>query len=244
MNRKILSVRALTNAKFVCLIGVAFLLAPIKGQAQGYTITTVAGGRQGGFTGSGASATSEEMLARGIAVDSSGNLYIADDVGSVIYKVTPSGAISVVAGIWGPGGYSGDGGPATSALLNLPDGIALDTSGNLYIVNNGRVRKLTTSGMITTVAGGGTPPFPSIGDGGPAVNALLFGPRGLAVDAGGNIYITEVGASRVRKVTPGGTITTVAGGQIVPPTASLGDGGPRHERVSSGPVRSRGGCRW
>jgi sugar lactone lactonase YvrE len=118
--------------------------------------------------------------------------------------------ISTVAGN-GVQGYSGDGGMATSATANAPNGVAVDANGNLYIADSGNncVRKVTPSGIITTVAGTGAPG--QSGDGGPAINAMLSGPRGVAVDAAGNIYIADYGNRKIRKVTPGGTITTIAG---------------------------------
>jgi DNA-binding beta-propeller fold protein YncE len=116
----------------------------------------------------------------------------------------------------------GDGGPATNALLNNPTSLALDAAGNLYITDqaNGRVRVVTPAGIITTIAGTNTA---FLGDGGPATQALLSAPRGVAVDSAGNVYISESGENRIRKVTADGTITTIAGNGNC---CYVNDGGP------------------
>ena len=184
------------------------------------TITTVAGNGFIEYSGDGGPATSASLSGpEGVAVDSAGNLYIADSVNNRIRKVS-GGTITTVAGN-GATGFSGDGGPATSASLFNPYGVAVDSAGNLYIAdtNNNRVRKVS-GGLITTVAGNGKEGFS--GDAGLATNAALFNPYGVAVDLAGNLYISDTGNARVRKVT-GGTITTVAGNG----TAGFsGDGGP------------------
>lgn len=128
---------------------------------------------------------------------------------STIGFAQSSGSITTVAGN-GTEGYAGDGGPAVSAQLSHDTNIAFDSSGNLYIADqiNQRIRKVTSDGQITTVAGNGTPGFS--GDGGQAVSAQLNGPTDVAFDSSGNLYIADYGNSRVRKVTPGGVISTVA----------------------------------
>jgi uncharacterized protein (TIGR03437 family) len=183
-------------------------------------LTVVAGNGNGGFSGDGGPATSASLsYPSGVAVDSAGNLYIADAYNSRIRKVS-GGTITTVAGN-GIFGFSGDGGPATSASLDFQDGVAVDSAGNLYIVdgNNNRIRKVS-GGTITTVAGNGNQGFS--GDGGPATSASLNDLRGLAVDSAGNLYIADTGNNRIRKVS-GGRITTAAGngnGNF------SGDGGP------------------
>src|SRR5262249_44925499 len=136
---------------------------------------------------------------RAVAVDGAGNLYIADLNNNRIRKVDAAGIISTVAGN-GTFGYSGDGGPATSAQLNSAAGVALDGAGNLYIADfrNQRIRKVDAAGTITTVAGNGTSGYS--GDGGPAISAQLSFPGGVAVDSAGNLYIADQSNQRIRKV--------------------------------------------
>jgi len=174
-------------------------------------ITTVAGNGSYGFSGDGGPATEAQLRnPEGIAVDSAGNLYIVDDWNSSIRKVDTGGIITTVAGD-GSYGFSGDGGPATEAQLYLPWAMAVDSAGNLYIADtrNQRIRKVDASGLITTVAGDGSYGFS--GDGGPATEAQLAYPYGVAVDSAGNLYIADTRNQRIRKVDTGGIITTVAG---------------------------------
>ena len=184
---------------------------------QSYTISTFAGSGTLGYTGdSGPAASAQLDYPWAVAVDSAGNLYIADTYNQRIRKVS-NGVITTVAGIatWG---FSGDNGPATSAQLDYPSGVAVDSAGNFYIADtyNYRVRKVS-NGVITTVAGGGS----ALGDGGPATSALLSLPYGVAVDSAGNLYIADAGANRIRKVSSG-TISTVAGNGTI---GFSGDGG-------------------
>ena len=166
-----------------------------------YQLTTVAGSD---LVGDGGQAVAAQLAQpEGMALDSAGNLYIADAANHRVRKVTPAGVISTVAGNGHPG-FSGDNGPASSAQLNQPYDLAMDAAGNLYIADYGnqRVRAIGTNGNITTVAGGGS--SGASGDGGPAVSATLLGPRNVAVDASGNLYISEFNGHRVRIVAPGG----------------------------------------
>ena len=180
------------------------------------TITTVAGTGAIGLSGDGGRAVQARLhRPRGVALDGSGNLYIADSLNHRIRKVDTSGTITTVAGT-GAIGLSGDGGPAVQARLRFPIGVAVDGSGNLYIADayNHRIRKVDTSGTITTVAGAGAVGRTMGGfggDGGPAVQARLNRPFGVAVDGSGNLYIADAENDRIRKVDTSGTITTVAG---------------------------------
>ncbi|MFI9011566.1 RICIN domain-containing protein [Actinosynnema sp. NPDC053489] len=187
------------------------------------TITTVAGTGAGGFSGDGGPATSAQLWApRGVAVDGAGNLYVADAANSRVRKVAPDGTITTVAGN-GTRGFTGDGGPATAAQLSFPCWLALDGAGNLHVADsgNGRVRRVSPDGRITTVAGDGTRGFG--GDGGPATSARLSSAHALAVDGAGNLYLADAGNDRVRRVSPDGRITTVAGDGT---HGFAGDGGP------------------
>jgi uncharacterized protein (TIGR03437 family) len=176
-------------------------------------ITTVAGNGTQGFGGDNGPATSAQLQPSGVAVDSAGSLYIADSPNNRIRKVA-NGVITTVAGNGTPG-FGGDNGPATSAQLYYPSGVAVDAAGNVYIADtfNNRVRKIS-GGVITTVAGNGTPSFGG-GDNGPATSAQLYYPSGVAVDSAGDLYIADTESSRIRKIA-NGVITTVAGGGTSP----------------------------
>jgi len=186
-------------------------------------ISTVAGNGKQGFAGDGGPATAAELnFPRDVAVDAAGNLYIADSNNQRIRKVTAAGIISTVAGN-GTRGFSGDGAPATAAQLGDPDAVAIDDAGNLYSAEtyNHRVRKITSSGVISTVAGNGSAGFS--GDGGPATAAQLSVPSGVAVGPGGDLYIVDFGNQRIRRVTRAGIIETMAGDGN---QGFKGDGGP------------------
>ena len=150
---------------------------------------------------------------RGLYVDGSGNIYIADTDNHCIRKVDTEGTITTIAGTGGEGGYFGDDGPATGAKLNKPHAIYMDSSGeNIYIADtdNHRVRKVDTeTGIITTIAGTGADDYS--GDDGPATGAMLKKPRGLYVDGSGNIYIADTDNHCIRKIDTEGFITTIAG---------------------------------
>ena len=205
-----------------------------KASADG-TLTFLAGNGIQWFSGDGGPATSASLaLPEGVAVDGAGNVYIADEENHNVRKVSPGGTITTVAGTGIPTGFIdgeggdpaddlGDGGSATRASLSQPNGLAVDGVGNLYIADeeNHRIRKVITSGIITTIAGTGQKGF--AGDAGLATNAQLEQPAGVAVDAAGNIYIADSVNQRIRKVGLDGIITTVAGTGMV---AFGGDGGP------------------
>ena len=177
-------------------------------------ITTVAGNGTFGYNGDNIDATSASLFFPiGVAVDLSGNLYIADEENQRVRKVTvATGIITTVAGI-GSFGYNGDNIAANTAVLNDPEDVAIDAAGNLYIADqaNHRVRKVSgSSGVINTVAGTGSTGYN--GDNIAAASATLSYPAGVAVDSSGNLYIADAGNQRIRKVTAAtGVITTVAG---------------------------------
>jgi hypothetical protein len=214
------------------------------------TIVTVAGTGSAGYAGDNGPATQARLNAPfGLAFDAAGDLYIADGVNYRVRKVGLDGTITTVAGTGKPG-FSGDGGKATAAQFNVVARVVLDGAGDLFIsdFSNHRVRKVTPDGIITTVAGSGpvdTTPWTLTssdtaknggfsGDNGPATDARLNGPVGLAVDAHGNLFIGDLLNHRVRKVEVGtGLITSVAGnGQA----GSSGDGGLATEAQLNGCV--------
>jgi uncharacterized protein (TIGR03437 family) len=183
-------------------------------------ITTVAGNGTAGSSGDGSAATAAELSGpQGLALDGAGNLYIADTGNSKVREVS-GGTITTVAGS-GTAGYAGDGAAAASAQLSSPVGLAFDAKGNLYIADtdNNAVRKVA-GGTISTVAGTGHQGY--TGDGGLAVSAQLGYPEGVAVDAAGNLYITDTLNYAIRKVSPAGTIATIAGNGAA---GYSGDGG-------------------
>ena len=198
----------------------------------GGSVNTIAGNGQVSHSGDGLQGTFAQLNApQGVAVDSAGNLYIADTANNVVRRVDTKGVITNFAGN-GSAGNGGDGGAATSAQLNTPEDLAVDSAGNVYIADsqNHKVRKVAPNGTISTFAGSGTPG--STGDGGAAGSATLNLPFGLAADAAGNVYITEFLGNRVRKVNPSGTITTVAGNGTA---GYSGDGGSATTAMLSGP---------
>ena len=174
-------------------------------------ISTVAGKGSSGYSGDGGPAVLATLnRPGGTAIDSQGNLYISEIYGNRIRKVDPTGIITTVAGT-GTAGYNGDGGPATSAQISTPQGIAVDAAGSLFIADAGnhRIRRVDAAGKISTVAGTGLSGYN--GDGRLATSAQLANPQGVALDAEGNLFIADYHNNRVRKVTPAGTISTIAG---------------------------------
>ena len=229
--------------------GVAGVITTYAGNGYG------AGSITGGYSGDNGPATSAELnQPAGIAIDSQGNLFIADPLNNRIRRVDhATHIITTVAGSGAstsPDGGNinceefyecGDGGPATSAFLFYPEGVAVDASGNLYIADygNNSIRKVTAStGIISTIAGLGLLHAGSTGDGGKATLAEVSGPYGVAVDVSGNVYIAVTGSNRVRKITAStGIIATVAGGGsgCAAATDTLGDGCPGPDAAIAAP---------
>ena len=174
-------------------------------------IRAIAGTGERGFGGDGGPAR-QALVNRpiGIAADQQGYVYVADHDNHRVRVIGPYGRITTVAGT-GERGFDGDGGPATRAQLNRPSAVDLDGAGNLYVSDSGnrRVRRIDRSGVITTVAGNGDRCCG--GDGGPASEASLNVPAGIAVDGAGNVYVATESGNRVRKIDASGTITTLAG---------------------------------
>lgn len=195
-------------------------------------ITTIAGGNGRGYSGDGGLATAAQLnWPAAIALDGSGNIYVADMMNQRVRKITADGIIRTVAGA-GTEGFGGDGGPGPAAALSSPSSVALDSSGNVFIAdsNNSRIRKIDPLGTISTFAGNGN--FNFAGDGGQARNAVLNRPSGVVVDASGNVYVSDTRNNRVRKIAANGVITTVAGRGGA---GFAGDGGPGTEALLNEP---------
>jgi hypothetical protein len=209
-------------------------------------IVTVAGTGKKGYSGDGGPATQatfNEPYA--VVVDGDGNLYIVDRLNAAVRKVDgKTGIVTTVAGT-GKKGFSGDGGPGSQAQLVEPNDCHLDGKGGLLIADVGdwRVRRLDLkSGVITTFAGTGRPKTKGkidrtkIGDGGPAKDAILVGARAVCVDKAGNVYVCEREGNAVRKITPQGIITTIAGTGAA---GDAGDGGDAKMAIFRGPKAIR-----
>ena len=188
-----------------------------------YTVSTFAGGT---YCGDGGTATLAQLGSpEGLAADQAGNLYIADSIDHRVRKISPDGLITTVAGTGYPG-FSGDGGPSQSSQLNAPYGLAADLAGNLYIADlgNARVRKITSDGLIETIAGGGV------------AGLTLSQPRNLALDSAGNLYFSDFGLHRVYKLSPAGVVSSVAG---TGSPGAMGQGAPVQANVA--PLNSPAG---
>lgn len=199
----------------------------VRKRSSNGVISKVAGTAEYGYSGDDGTATSAQLnVPMGVAVDAAGNVYISDSANHRIRKVSSSGTITTYAGD-GTQAYYGDGGAATSAHLDSPQGIALDAAGNLYIADSSNhcIRKVSTDGVISTVAGNGAAGYS--GDGGAAASASLYRPLGVAVDAQGQIFIADTLNNRIRVVAADGTISTIAG------TGAYGDSGDGDEALKA-----------
>ena len=185
----------------------------IRKITEGGVVSTVAGGGKGGPKAR-AHALQGETVGRkacfnkpvGLAVDKGGNIYVADKLNHSIRKVTPDGVVDTIAGSGKPDFADGEGG---AARFNLPHGVAVDESGNIYVADfgNNRIRKITASGNVTTLAGSGKPEFAD----GQGKEASFNGPNSVAIDGSGNVYVADRGNNRIRKISPNGTVATLAG---------------------------------
>lgn len=169
------------------------------------TVTTLAGsGNAGSADGTGTAASFNDPSS--LAVDSNGNVYVADTHNNMIRKITPDGVVSTVAGSTTAGNTDGTG---TAARFWMPSGIATDAGGNIYVAdgNNNTIRKITQGGVVTTLAGNAT-----IGHAdGTGTSASFNFPRGIAVDSAGNVFVADFSNNMIRKITPGGLVSTIAG---------------------------------
>ena len=194
---------------------------------------TAAGTGTASTTGDGGVATNATLhTPAGVAVDGAGNLYISEQAGNVVRQVNPNGVITTVAGTGIAGPPGAETGVGINQNLSGPQGLAIDSSGALLIADSGnnRVRRLTSDGTITTIAGTGVSGY--TGDGGPAVAATLRAPTGVYVDSAGNIYISDTSNYRIRRVDPSGNISTVAGNGSA---GYNGDGSPATNYSLNGP---------
>ncbi|MBI4325065.1 MAG: VCBS repeat-containing protein [Chloroflexi bacterium] len=174
-------------------------------------IVTVAGTGTAGYSGDGSLASAAQLNSPfGVALDAAGNILVGDMQNQRVRRVGIDGTITTIAGT-GEAGFSGDGGPAGSAVFNWPRGLTVDQAGNVYVCDNLNhvVRRISAAGVVTSVAGKPWSKYP--GEGGLATQAPLGGPTSVAVDAGGNVHVTDIGYHIVRRISPEGLLTTVAG---------------------------------
>ncbi|MBO9561727.1 MAG: hypothetical protein J7621_03100 [Niastella sp.] len=195
------------------------------------TIITFAGNGTAGFSGDNGPAVNAQLstTCRRVCVDNAGNVYIADGTNHRIRKIDKAGIITTIAGT-GANGFAGDNGAATSAQLSAPEGLLADAAGNILFADKGndRIRKISPSGVITTIAGTKYNYSPNYGDGGSATSdsVRLNAPNAIALDKAGNLFIADWASGRIRKVTAStGIITTIAG-KRPSGLAGNGDGGP------------------
>ncbi len=217
--------QALFRATCVAALSFSCIAFSTNGNAQ--IITTIAGSSSSGFSGDGGPSTAAQVLStNSVATDAAGNVYIYD-----LYrlrKINTSGVINTVAGIGAPGS-GGDGGPATAAQIE-PGAVGCDVSGNIYLCAGNKIRKITTSGIITTIAGTGSAGYG--GDGGAATAAQFNNPTSLTIDGAFNIYIADAGNHRIRKINTSGIVTTIAGTGA---PGFSGDGGSATAAKLNGP---------
>lgn len=219
----------------LAVIWVWTTLAAVSGFAQTtapYMISTISGGGKAPFPSSGVTATSVRLVEpRFAALDARGNIYLSETYYHRVLRIAPDGAVTSIAGGDRPG-FSGNGGPASQALINTPSGLAIGPGGDLFVCDtfNGRVRRILPNGTISTVAGNGTSAVS--GDGGAATSAGIGSPVGIAFDSAGNYFFSDGTNHVVRRVDTAGTITTVAG---VGRGGFGGDGGPATEALLRNP---------
>jgi sugar lactone lactonase YvrE len=223
--------KVMKNIKLFLSLAALIFCLPVQGQI----IYTIAGDTAFGYNGDNLPATATHFAGTtGVAIDNSGNMYISDYDNNRVRKINTAGIVTTIAGT-GTAGFSGNGGPATAANIKAPLGLAADNAGNIYFCDlwNNCVRKIDASGIITAFAGDtGIAAYSFSGDGGPATAAAFRHPAFIAIDRSNNVYITDAGNNRVRKVDPTGVITTFAGGD----TVNIGDGGPATNAMLPSPA--------
>lgn len=218
--------------RLTSFIALGWVLAQAQAQTPAsYSLQTLAGSD---YVGDGGPALAALLVqVEGLATDASGNIYLSDAAGNRVRKIAPGGVISTLAGNGHPG-FSGDGGPAASAQLRTPYGVAADGNGNVYIADlgNARIRRVSTDGVITTFAGGGAL-APAQAEGGPANAMALSSPRNVAIDGQGIVYFSDFRAHRVYRVSSSGTLNLVSG---TGEPGFSGDGGPAVQAHISAPA--------